>query len=448
MLKRRWVIVSLLTVCLAGRLFAHDAPQSHGHGHASIEFIHTDRHSPVEFQRPSDEESFTFAIFGDRTGGPHSGLRVLGKAVNEINTIGPDLVMTVGDLIQGYNQRAEWLEQMREFKAIMNRLIVPWFPVAGNHDVYWRGDNRPENEHDGDYETHFGPLWYAFEHKDCWFIVLYSDEGNPETGKKAFGRADSQKMSPAQTAFLTETLKLAKDANHIFLFLHHPRWTGGQYGNDWDRIHRLLKDAGNVSACFAGHTHTMKFNGTKDNIEYYTLATTGGHVPNATINPLAGALHHYDLVTVRGDEFHVAAVPVGTVIDPKSDRITRVLLPEEKWLIHNEETRVLRYPIDIPPYDGTGSILTIGIAHGADDAGDKGLNYELQSPEGQILQRGFLQSDDYEWIKYPADAGQKLVLLLKDADTSFEGNTPGNGGRLQIEVEVIKLAPEMDQVPK
>ncbi len=436
MLRRYLIAVHLLMVLGTGHLAAHGIDDSHDHDQPR--FVHTDRQSPVKLERPSEEQSFTFAIFGDRTGGPPSGLRVLKKAVGEINTIGPDLVMTVGDLVQGYNQRSEWLSQMGEFKTIMDRLAMPWFPVAGNHDVYWRGDDRPENEHDGDYESHFGPLWYAFEHKDCWFIVLYSDEGNPETGEKNFNKAECQTMSPQQTAFLTETLKLAKEARHVFVFLHHPRWTGGRYGNDWDRIHQLLKDAGNVSACFAGHTHTMKFNGARDSIEYYTLATTGGNVPDGTINPLVGTLHHYDLVTVRGDQFHVAAVPIGAVVDPKSERITQILLPQEKWLIHSEETRTLQYPIEVPTFEATGAILTIGVAHALDDTGDKGINYELQSSEGQVVQRGFLNAKDYEWIKYPADAGQRLVLLLKDEDTSFGSDAPGNGGRIQIELEVTK----------
>ena len=426
----------LWAVLSAGSLWAHNGKQAHHSHHGR--FIHTDRKSPVKLEKPSEAESFTFAIFGDRTGGPQSGLRVLGKAVAEINTIGPDMVLTVGDLIQGYNQRPEWLVQMKEFKAIMDRLAMPWFPVAGNHDVYWRGDGRPENEHDGDYEAHFGPLWYAFEHKDCWFIVLYSDEGNPETGEKNFGKADCQTMSPQQTAFLKDALALAQKAKHVFVFLHHPRWTGGRYGNDWDRIHQLLRDAGNVSACFAGHTHTMRFDGTKDNIEYYTLATTGGGVSQGgTINPFVGALHHYDLVTVRGDQFHVAAVPVGTVIDPKAKRITQTLLSQETWHVRDEATRTLRYPIRIPTFEGTGAILRIGVAHAADDSGDKGVTYELQTSDGKTIQRGFMNAGDYEWVKYPAASGQKLLFLLKDHDTSFDTKQPGNGGRIQIELEVV-----------
>lgn len=134
-----------------------------------------------ELSLPADDASFTFAVLGDRTGGPAEGVKILAQAVDEINLLEPDLVMTVGDLVQGYNQQVEWLMQMREYRGIMDSLLMPWFPVAGNHDVYWRGPGKPSGEHESNYEQHFAPLWYAFEHKNAWFIVLYSDEGNPET---------------------------------------------------------------------------------------------------------------------------------------------------------------------------------------------------------------------------------------------------------------------------
>lgn len=267
---------------------------------------------------PTKEENvFHFAVYGDRTGGIPAGLEVLKQAVVDTNLLDPDIVMTVGDLIQGYNETPEWIEQMKEYQTIMGRLNMRWFPVAGNHDVYWRGEGpAPAGQHDANYEKHFGPLWYSFRHKNAGFIVLYSDEGDPETNEKSFSEGRLQNMSDEQLAFLDQALKQLADADHVFCFLHHPRWIGGGYtGGNWELVHKKLANAGNVSAVFAGHIHHMRYDGVVDGIEYHTLATTGGFLEGDI--PDAGFLHHLNLVTVRPDRFMVSALPVGAVFDPK-----------------------------------------------------------------------------------------------------------------------------------
>lgn len=287
----------------------------HGHDHATSNDrsrFHTTRSSEITLPLPNEEDAFFFVVYGDRTGGPDEGISVLKDAVRDTNLLEPDFVWTVGDLIQGYNTLEPWMTQMREYKGVMDELLCPWFPVAGNHDVYWRGEGKPTGEHESDYEMHFGPLWYAFEHKGCMFITLYSDEGNPETGEKTFRDPENQRMSDEQFAWLKSMLKEGADAKHIFVSLHHPRWLKGGYGDDWDKVHAELVKAGNVSAVFAGHIHRMRYD-PKDGIDYVTLATVGGH--NGGQVPEAGMLHHFNIVTVRADQVAHASVPVGEMMD-------------------------------------------------------------------------------------------------------------------------------------
>ena len=265
---------------------------------------------------PEEEGVFHFVIFGDRTGGPREGLEVLARAVRDTNLLGPDLVMTVGDMVSGYNRSADWLFQMAEYKTAMGGLDMPWYPVAGNHDIYWRGGVTPPGHHEAHYEKHLGPLWYWFGHKNAAFLILYSDEGDRDSNRKGWGGAKVNRFSREQLEWLTGSLAETRSFDHVFVFLHHPRWITNYYpGSNWGEVHALLKGAGNVSAVFAGHIHRQRYDGKRDGIEYITLATTGGVLPFDV--PGSGWLHHMNLVTVRKGRITTATIPVGQVLDPR-----------------------------------------------------------------------------------------------------------------------------------
>ena len=250
---------------------------------------------------PNDRHSFSFVIFGDRTGGRPSGVRVLERAVAASNRLAPDFVMTVGDLIDGYDTGDKWLGQMREYKAIMSKLERPWYPVAGNHDVYGGRKNRSGNV--DLYQKHFAPLWYSFDYKWGHFVVLFSDEHlsfrNP---------AKDQNMSPEQIAWLKTDLKNTK-AKQVYVFLHHPRWL--YKGTNWPTVHKVLAGDGRVQAVFAGHIHVYRDDGVKDGVHYYTVAVTGGHASGLKT---PAALHHMNHVLVTPEGPTMSVLPVGAVV--------------------------------------------------------------------------------------------------------------------------------------
>lgn len=418
-----FLLLVVITICNGGQL-------------ACAESISTTRSSDVELSTPDKSETFTFAILGDRTDGPAKGLEILAEAIEEINLFGPDFTFNVGDMINGYNAREEWLRQMREYKGVITALEMPFYPVAGNHDVYWRGENRPANEHEDDYEKHFGPLWYSVEHKGCVFIALFSDEGNLTTGHKNYSDPLAQKMSPQQIDWLKATLKKQKNARHVFLFLHHPRWTGDGYGNDWDRVHAILRSAGNVSAVFAGHTHVNKYNGIRDGIEYFTLGTTGGDF--GEVDPLRGREHRTFIVNVDSETFYIAAMPVGSVVNPRYNPIIITpLLKTRGWTVSSDKNRVQKWSVVIPRYESSKATIRIGLSHGADDSGDDGIEYRLLTGKGKKVLEGFTKKGGYEWITHPVKTGEKYTFVIADRDTVFTGKYPGNAGKVRIDLEEV-----------
>jgi hypothetical protein len=241
-------------------------------------------------------------------------------------------------------------------------------------------------------------LWYAFRHKDCWFIALYSDEGNPLTGEKDFNQPACQRMSQAQFEFLAATLTRAKAARHVFVFLHHPRWQGGQYGDDWERVHALLAKAGNVTAVFAGHIHHMVYDGVRDGIEYFTLATVGG--AQAGDAPEAGYLHQWNLVTVRDGGLAVSTFPVGAALDPR--------------LITGEVARAARRLID----DLRPSFSERPTLH-LDRALDEEVVVELPNPTNRPIEVSLaLESPDARWIFAP-DHGHLAIPAGESREFSW-----------------------------
>lgn len=290
---------------------------------AEVPHVHTTRAAGRVLPLPKEEDVFHFVVFGDRTGGPAEGIKVLAQAVEDANLLDPDLVMTVGDLVNGYNQTDAWMKQMDEYRATMGRLKMPWFPVAGNHDIYWRKDarfpeTRPPREHEANYEKHFGPLWYWFEHKNTGFLVLFSDEGHPDGRPRDFGDLEQQQISRTQLDWIATELEKMKRLRHVFVFLHHPFWWNERYpGNNWNDVHRLLVRNGNVRAVIAGHIHQMRYDGVRDGIGYYALAATGASLTPGMEYRYFGLLHHFNLVTVRPGGYSMSAIPVGTVFDPR-----------------------------------------------------------------------------------------------------------------------------------
>tara|TARA_Y100000758_G_scaffold229379_2_gene166444 strand:+ start:1708 stop:2631 length:924 start_codon:yes stop_codon:yes gene_type:complete len=227
-------------------------------------------------------ENFQFVIVTDRTGGRRPG--VFSKAVQQINLLQPEFVVSVGDLIEGYTEDpGQWALEWSEFESMVDRLDMPFFFCAGNHDI----SNVPMSE---DWTRRFRRSYYHFLYHDCLFLVLNSEDP-PKNGPFHF--------SQEQRDWAVETLKANRKVRWTFVITHKPTWTYPEADlakQGWTQIENAL--AGRKYTVFAGHKHAYA-RYIRRGQEYYMLATTGG---GSTLTGLAdGKFDHFVWVTMTSN---------------------------------------------------------------------------------------------------------------------------------------------------
>ncbi|MEM7659819.1 MAG: sugar-binding protein, partial [Bacteroidota bacterium] len=200
--------------------------------------------------------SFQFAIVTDRTGGLRPG--VFPVAVDKLNLLQPEFVMSVGDLIQGYtSDEAQIDREWDEFVGFIDQLQMPFFYVPGNHDYINEVMAKKWKER-------FGRDYYHFVYEDVLFLCLNSEERMRGAGR---GYIDEP-----QLAYIEKVLEENADVTWTMVFLHQPLWDQEDNGK-WPEIAARLGERKHT--VFAGHRHRyVKY--TQNNGKYFVLATTGG----------------------------------------------------------------------------------------------------------------------------------------------------------------------------
>jgi Icc protein len=200
-------------------------------------------------------DDFDFAILGDRTGEPVEG--VYEEAWREANLDHPAFVVTVGDTIQGGNDRSletEW-EEAEAVLAPFRRYKILLTP--GNHDVWSPASERA-------YVTYSRrPLHYGFDYKQVHITVLDNS------------RTDD--LSAEELAFLKQDLAAHEKQPVKFIFSHRPSWIlQVVLGNPAFPLHQLAIRYG-VKYVIAGHIHQM-LHFELDHVMYLSMASSGGHL--------------------------------------------------------------------------------------------------------------------------------------------------------------------------
>ena len=280
-------------------------------------------------QLQNNPDNFQFAVVGDHTGGYRPD--VLKAAVNFLNLLQPDFVMSVGDFIEGYVEDREVLEsQWKELDELLGSLVMPFFLVPGNHDVNFD----PSEE-----------MWFKrvgaersyshFLYKNVLFLLISTeDPPKREPGKELLEKYERLKagdikneaeakatileletwagkvnISEAQVGYFSKVLAENAKVRWTFVFMHSPPWELDDLGN-FVKIESLLADR--PYTVFAGHTHTYDYT-QRNGRDYITMGMTGGGVPGKDL----GHMDHLAWVSMTDDGPVISNLLLNGILDKR-----------------------------------------------------------------------------------------------------------------------------------
>ncbi len=303
----------------AGRLLVETEKPVFQHDITGAKMPWTDK------QFDNETGKFTFAVFSDLTGGERDG--VFEVAVDQLHLLRPELIISVGDLIDGKSEdRGSLTAEWESFDERANKARAPVFYVGGNHDL-----SHPELWEV--WEQRYGQRYYHFVYKDVLFLVLDTEDNPPAFqanmakirweainifntgGEQAFIDSEygqlqeriSGRIGTEQAAYFREVISRYPDVRWTFLFMHKAAWERAEEEN-FSTIEKALSDR--PYSVFHGHLHSYHHE-QRLGRDYIRLGTTGGaHAPG---DPMA--IDHVTLVTVSEDGPDIANLRMSGIFD-------------------------------------------------------------------------------------------------------------------------------------
>ena len=268
---------------------------------------------------------FTFAVFSDLTGGERE--RVFEIAVAQLALLRPEMIINVGDLIEGGTEDLAEIEtQWNSFDERADPASAPIFYVGGNHDL--SGEVLQ-----GVWDERYGRRYYHFVYKNTLFLVLDTEDNTPERteeifeirnkaleivkeqGMQAFAATEyatlpeqtAGNITAGQSAYFRKAIADNPDVLWTFLFLHKAPWEREDEVN-FAAIEQALAER--PYTVFNGHIHAYK-HVERHGRDYIRLATTGG-VWFPVRRP---AMDHVMLVTVDDQGVDIANLRMSGILD-------------------------------------------------------------------------------------------------------------------------------------
>jgi len=272
-----------------------------------------------------EDDRFMFAIFSDLYGGERE--RVFGVAMAQLQLLRPELILNVGDLINGGTEDRDRLgAEWDEFDAKLDGLSAPVFYIGGNHDL-----TNPTMR--AFWEERYGARYYHFVYKDVLFLMMDSEDFEEQRMKEVYEaralalRIDAgeepgvyqeteyYKMTERRTGsirgeqarYFREVIAENSDVRWTFLLTHKPVWRNADAA-EFQSIEAALGDR--PYTVINGHFHSYSLT-ERNERDYIHLGTTsGGQNANNDM-----AFDHVTLVTMADDRPSIVNLRLEGILD-------------------------------------------------------------------------------------------------------------------------------------
>ncbi|MFP4470769.1 MAG: metallophosphoesterase family protein [Bacteroidota bacterium] len=257
---------------------------------------------------------FTFAFITDLHLQPErEAVEGTLQAIDTINRINPDFVITGGDLIMdalGKSwERADSLYKL--YDATIDNLKVPVYNTMGNHEIYGiynvSGADRNHPEFgEKIFEKRIGRKYYSFDHKGWHFMIIDSVDETEE------GNAYEGNVGEEQMEWIREDLKNVDASTPIIISTHIPMATvfhnitsDPLKANAPNIVIRNtpevleLFENHNLKLVLQGHMHILE----EIEVNGVTFITAGAISGRWWTGPYLGVEEGFVLVHTHGDDF-------------------------------------------------------------------------------------------------------------------------------------------------
>jgi len=222
--------------------------------------------------------------------------RTFRDLIEEVGTIGPEFVLSSGDLLYGNEETLDqYKQEIVRMRPLIETLPCPFFNAPGNHEINNREDFFKT------YTDAFGAPYGSFDFGGFRFVAVCTEI--PARNPSIFG---------AQVDWLKKTLDPRIPS---VVYQHHPvfvRKSNNEketaHVQDPETVHKMYLDGG-VRMVVEGHDHIYNMQ-VHDGIDYRIAGGAGAPLDGPAEE---GGYYHFVLVHAHDGKLEPTVVPMSTL---------------------------------------------------------------------------------------------------------------------------------------